>query len=458
MTLYNLRKKLADKERSAPHTGPLREPVAASRPPQAPEADPTATHDGANQPAAELPAAPDGARQPTAEVAAARDEAPQPAREARPEASTTDLAVAPTGATGAPGEGPAPAGAHGPGFIAEIFDAPRRPLAAQGPWSEALHDVTLRLLQQQPEVLLLGLAPWSGAGWHLKLKAQANTIVAVDPDRVRLAEWRAACEVQIESTLESGTWSSMLIGRKFHSVVLGDALTHQPDPLTFLRRVRELLNPDGSLVAVVPNATWGEHRLQLLQGDLPRGYEPGSPLHRYNRDRLREALALSGFALVELYTHRTEFFDHDEALLPDLFPDTLLRALEPAEDATISHLVFRARPASPNELLSGLFQEQETLKRAVRNELARARREQEAGATALAEAGERQRRLEGELEEQRTTVTRVADRASRFEQSARAHMVERDRALRELAALQATWWYRLTGAFRRKPERELRLD
>jgi hypothetical protein len=263
--------------------------------------------------------------------------------------------------------------------------------------------------------------------------------------------------VQIESTLESGTWSSMLIGRKFHSVVLGDALTHQPDPLSFLRRVRELLNPDGSLVAVVPNATWGEHRLQLLQGDLPRGYEPGSPLHRYNRDRLREALALSGFALVELYTHHTEFFDHDEAL-PDLFPDTLLRALGPAEDASISHLVFRARPASPNELLSSLFQEQETLKRAVRNELARVRREQEAGAAALTEAHDRQRRLEGDLEEQRTTVTRVADRASRFEQSARAYMVERDRALRELAAVQATWWYRLTGALRRKPERELRLD
>jgi SAM-dependent methyltransferase len=370
-------------------------------------------------------------------------------------AVTSDEPAIPAPAPRAPGGGGL---AHAPGFIAEIFDTPRRPVAVQGPWNEALYDVTLRLLQQQPEVLLLGLAPWSGSGWHMRLKAQANTIVAVDPDRVRLAEWRAACEVQIESTLESGTWSSMLIGRKFHSVVLGDALTHQPDPLSFLRRVRELLNPDGSLVAVVPNATWGEHRLQLLQGDLPRGYEPGSPLHRYNRDRLREALALSGFVLVELYTHRTEFFDHDESLMPDLFPDTLLRALGPAEDASVSHLVFRARPASPNELLSGLFQEQETLKRAVRNELAKARREQEASATALAEVDTRRSTLEAELEEQRTIVARVADRASRFEQSARAYMVERDRALREISTLQTTWWFRLTTLFRRKPEREPRLD
>lgn len=344
------------------------------------------------------------------------------------------------------------------GFIAEIFDTPRSISAPQGPWHAALHDVTLQLLQQQPEVLLLGLGPWSGSGWHLRLRAQTTTIVAVDPDRARLSEWRAACEVQIESALESTAWSSMLIGRKFQSIVLGDALTHQADPLSFLRRVRELLSPDGSLVAVVPNATWGEHRLSLLQGDLPRGYEPGSPLHRYNRDRLREALALSGFALVELYAHRTEYVDPDDSVVPDLFPDTLLRALGPAEDASVSHLVFRARPASPNELLSGLFQEQETLKRAVRSELARARREQEAGAVRLEEAQARHTALEAELDDQRATITGMGDHAARAEQTARTYKQERDWAVRELHALRRTWWYRITSLFGRQQAEQAPAD
>ncbi|MEB3198225.1 MAG: methyltransferase domain-containing protein [Candidatus Sericytochromatia bacterium] len=316
-------------------------------------------------------------------------------------------------------------------------------------WKEDVQDETLRLIAHPTEVLVLGLRPWTGTSWSGKLKRRATSVVTVDPDAARLVEWRQVAEVRIQAALESLTWSQMLIGRRFGAVVLGDALTHQADPLHFLGRVRDVLAQNGSVVGVVPNATWGENRLKLLQGELPRGYEPGSALHRYNRDRLREALAFAGYALVELYTHRTPFFEGEESVTPELFPDTVLQTLDPHDDATVSHLVFRAVPATPDDMLRSLFQEQEDLKRSVRNELTRAKRACDALSEQLATVNAHQDTLISEMADQRATISGISERAARLEQNLRSMTEERDRAWRELNSVRQAWWYRLFGGFRR---------
>lgn len=318
------------------------------------------------------------------------------------------------------------------------------------PWDEALHGEALRLLATPADLLLLGLGTWAGHNWHARLRAQAPSVVAVDPDAARLAEWRSVCEVQIQTSLESPAWSQMLIGRRFGAILIGDALTHQADPLHFLGRVREVLAPEGALVGIVPNATWGEHRLKLLQGELPRGYEPGSALHRYNRERLREALALAGYALVDLHAHRTPLFESDDAITPELFPDQVLEALGPNEDATVSHLVFRAVPASSEDLLRGLFLEQEELKRNVRAELVRARRTCDTLNEQLKTAEARHETMENELADHRSTIAGIGERAARLEQNVRSLSQERDAAWRELQAVREAWWYRFLSPFIRR--------
>lgn len=323
-------------------------------------------------------------------------------------------------------------------------------------WAPALQDQALGLLGRNQDVLVLGLAPWGTATWPQKLMGRARSVVAVDPDKARLIAVRAYCHKIIDAPLEGPEWLARLGGQRFASVILGDALTHLPDPVGFLRRVREVMAPDGQLIAVVPNASWGEHRLELLQGEVPREYEPGGQLHRYNYDRLREALALAGFAIGEAQPHRTGLFEAGSQLVPELFPDAVVQALgvggQETEDPTVSHFVVRALPVGAEALLRTLFGEQEQLRKAVRNELAKARRTQDTLAWQLKESDATREALSRELEDHKKKVTGLNELTARAEQNIRRLGKEVDDAQRELRAVHASLAYRLMTLFRAKPK------
>lgn len=323
------------------------------------------------------------------------------------------------------------------------------PLAPVTPteWSPALQEEALGLVPRGQDLLVLGLAPWAGQAWPQRLLGRVRAMVAVDPDRARLTAVRAYCHKTIEAPLDGADWLARLGNQRFGTVLLGDALTHLLDPVAFMRRVHELVSPDGQVIAIVPNAAWGEHRLTHLQGELPRGYEPGTPLHHYNHDRLREALALAGFELAEVRAFHTPLFQAEGGLVPELFPDAVLAALGPQHDATVSHLVIRALPTSADVLLRTLFGEQEQLRKAVRNELAKAGRTHDALTHSLKLADRQKEELTGELEDQRKKVSGLAELAARAEQNVRRLGKEVDDAQRELRAIKDTFAYRVARWF-----------
>ena len=330
------------------------------------------------------------------------------------------------------------------------------PLAPQAPlaWAPGLQDQALGLLGRNQDVLVLGLAPWGTAHWPQRLMGRARGVVAVDPDKARLLAVRTYCHKIVEAPLEGLEWLARLAGQRFGAVILGDGLTHLADPVSFLRRVRETLLPEGQLIAVVPNAGWGEHRLELLQGEVPREYVPGGALHRYNHDRLREALALAGFAISETLSHHTELFEAGSALVPELFPDAIVQALGPPNDATISHYVVRAVPVSAEAMLRTLFEEQEVLRKAVRNELAKARRTQETLSHRLAESDAERAALAADLEAHKKKVVGLDELTQRAEQNIRRLGKEVDDAQRELRAVRASLAYRVMCWFRGTPKVE----
>lgn len=310
-------------------------------------------------------------------------------------------------------------------------------------WAPAIQDQALGLLGRAQDVLVLGLAPWGAANWPQKLMGRARSVVAVDPDKARLQAVRPYCHKVVEAELTGNEWTMRLGGQRFGTVILGDALTHLPDPIAFLRRARECVAEGGQLIAVVPNASWGGHRLELLQGEVPREYEPGAALHRYNHDRLREALALAGFAIAEALPHRTGAFEAGTDLVPELFPEAVLQALGPQDDAAVSHFVVRALPVPAEALLRTLFEEQEKLRKAVRNELAKAARTHDSLAWRLKESDASREALTTELEDHKKKVVGLNELAARADQNIKRLGKEVDDAQRELRAIRDSFAYRL---------------
>lgn len=319
------------------------------------------------------------------------------------------------------------------------------PLAPAAPatWTPALRDLALGLVGRGSDLLLLGLGPWEQAGLPQALVGRARGVVAVDPDKARLLAARPFCHKTVEAPLEGPDWALRLAGQRFATVILGDGLTHGPDPLGLLRRAREALLSDGQLVAVVPNAVWGEARLDLLAGDVPRAWLPGAARQRFTRERLREVLALAGFRLDAAEPFRTPLFGAASGLVPELFPDGVLQALGPDDDAEVSHWVIRALPASPEALIGSLFAEQETLRQAVRNELARLSRANDGLAERLRDADAAGATLETERDEARKQAVGATELAARAEQNVRRLSKEVDDAQRALRGVEHSLAFRL---------------
>ncbi len=104
----------------------------------------------------------------------------------------------------------------------------------------------------------------------------------------------------VEADLDAGI--PPLEGR-YAFIVCADILEHLKDPARLLEGLRPLLEPDGALIASLPNSGNLYFRLNILFGRFPR-HEKGlfdrTHLHFYMLDGWRELLASTGFRLTAL--------------------------------------------------------------------------------------------------------------------------------------------------------------
>lgn len=90
----------------------------------------------------------------------------------------------------------------------------------------------------------------------------------------------------------------------FDCITLWHSLEHLRNPVGGLRKLRELLKPDGRLIVAVPNAWGAQARLfnrHWLHLDVPRH------LHHFGPQSLERALTLAGFDLCEMWHHEVEY-------------------------------------------------------------------------------------------------------------------------------------------------------
>jgi hypothetical protein len=328
-------------------------------------------------------------------------------------------------------------------------------------WDSSLLHTIAETLPRSQDVLLVGLGPWGRVGGRSlpeALHGRTRFLVALDPDKQRLVAVRGYCQRTLEANFEELGDPDLirrLGGARYGVVLVSDALILQADPVALLRCLRALLAPEGQLMVVVPNGAHADRRLALLAGEWPREFEPGSPLHHYTRERLRELLAFAGLALGAVKAHESEALGPDSGLVPELFPPAVIEALGPTEDARAAYFVGLATPMPMQHLLRQLFDEQEALRKAVRNELAVVARSHGELQRQLLEAVYTRDQALVEVEEARRKETGLNELVARAEQNVRRLGKEVDDSQRELASVKASFWYRLGQLFRKQQNRPL---
>ena len=90
------------------------------------------------------------------------------------------------------------------------------------------------------------------------------------------------------------------LDRKFSYVICGDILEHLRDPGSLLRQIAHVLEPDGLLIASLPNSGNLYFRLVVLSGRFPqeaKGLFDRTHLHFYMWQGWRELFADAGFQI-----------------------------------------------------------------------------------------------------------------------------------------------------------------
>lgn len=145
-------------------------------------------------------------------------------------------------------------------------------------------------------------------------------------------------------------------GFKFNTIIATHVLEHVDDPMLVLRRCREWLAPEGTVLIIVPNANSIHRQLAVLMGiqktiyDLsPRDYEVGHQ-RVYDMAMMRRDIASAGF---EIIFERGLFLKVLPNSMMTEFSDTLLKAMVDVSDNMpsewMANIAFLVRPINcPN--------------------------------------------------------------------------------------------------------------
>jgi len=173
------------------------------------------------------------------------------------------------------------------------------------------------------------------------------TIGVVGLHAPALAEWLRRTGRTAEPVTVQGTHadSSALASRrsKWPAIVAVDCIEYAPDPAKFLRELKRALNPEGRLVAVVPNLTHASSRLAMLRGHNPlRRTSAGEPRHAFTASEIEGLLDDLGFAVlgIERELDRVEILQDIGAGVPE----AVLAVLADDVDALTTHFAILAGP------------------------------------------------------------------------------------------------------------------
>ena len=181
------------------------------------------------------------------------------------------------------------------------------------------------------------------------LQQRGCAVTGIEIDHVAAAEAAQFCERMIVGDIEKMDLVSTFQGQKFDVVMLGDVLEHMVDPLSVLVEVRGLLNPEGYVVASIPNMAHGSVRLALLNGEF-RYRETGlldvTHLRFFTAETLEELFREAGYRITTWRRILLDPFDAELGVRKENYPTYLTQAIRRDVEAMTYQFVVKAQPVA----------------------------------------------------------------------------------------------------------------
>lgn len=209
----------------------------------------------------------------------------------------------------------------------------------------------LRLVGEGKRVIDFGCA----TGYFSQLltkKGCTVTGVEINPEAAKFAE--QYCEQVIVADLDFVSVTAILPKQAFDVAVFGDVLEHLRNPWKVVSEIRQLLKPEGYVVASIPNIAHGAIRLALLQGRfdyMDLGLLDNTHLRFFTRKSVEELFEGAGYFVETIERTKLPVISASTwvpRIDKNTFEPKIIEQIEQAAEADTFQFVIRAFPLSDN--------------------------------------------------------------------------------------------------------------
>lgn len=210
----------------------------------------------------------------------------------------------------------------------------------------------LNFVEENKQIIDFGCATGYLANL-LSRKGCTVTGVEINPDAAKIAEEH--CEEVIVADLDVVSVTEILPNKKFDVAIFGDVLEHLRNPWQLLAETKNILKPDGYVVASIPNIAHGAIRLALLQGKFEYselGILDNTHLRFFTGKTIEELFDNSGY-LIKVTDRTTLPIFTNDCLVPQVnkndFNLETIQKVEADSDAQTVQFILKAVPSSVEE-------------------------------------------------------------------------------------------------------------
>ncbi|BAZ09920.1 type 11 methyltransferase [Calothrix sp. NIES-4071] len=184
------------------------------------------------------------------------------------------------------------------------------------------------------------------------LKLNGCVVTGVDYNQEAAQEAERYCQEVIVADLDFTSVTEIFPNQKFDVAIFGDVLEHLRNPWKVLEDTKNILEPDGYIVASIPNIAHGAIRLALLQGKFEYtqfGILDNTHLRFFTKKTIEDLFETTGYSIKAIDRTKLDIFT-DVHLVPsfnrDDFHQEVITQIEQDDEADTLQFVIQAFPSA----------------------------------------------------------------------------------------------------------------